>query len=157
MINKVCIVSVFIALPALSNAMTFTRAKALFSHLENSSGYHVQLKLSPELEINAWTSSPYAITITQGLLNFCNDAQIISVMGHELGHIDKQDYRKDKGGYSQEVRADLTGTYYCKKLGYSKKQCMSFMYKIRKAKGEEVGDGVHPGWTIRIKFVKEFE
>lgn len=136
--------------PLNCHAMSFQRAKALFSHLENVSGYHVHLALDPDLDFNAWTDSPYQITITQGLLNFCNDAQILSVMGHELGHLDREDYRKNEGSYFQELNADVTGLIYCQRLGYTKKQCISFMYKARKADGEDSGDGVHPGWTQRI-------
>lgn len=152
-IRLVVIVGAALVLAHAAHAMTFQRAKALFSHLENTSGYHVQLLLDPDPDFNAWTNSPYSITITQGLLDFCNDAQIISVMGHELGHIDHQDYRKDNSSYDQEMKADLNGDYYCRKMGYSKKQCISFMYKARKTDGEDEGDGEHPGWTQRIRNV----
>jgi hypothetical protein len=133
-----------------SHAMSFQRAKNLFSHLENVSGYHVQLKLDPDSDFNAWTSSPYSITITQGLLNFCNDAQMISVMGHELGHIDHQDFRKHKSSFNAEMLADLNGDYYCNKMNYSKKDCISYLRKALKTEGEGGGDGIHPSWSQRI-------
>jgi len=156
--NKACIqiiiaiitAIVLIGGPVRCNAMSFQRAKVLLSHLQNVSGYHVQLVLDPDTYVNAQVSNPYTITITQGLLDFCNDAQIVVVMGHELGHIDRQDYRRSKSSFFQEMNADVTGMLYCQKLGYSIKQCSSFMYKARKTFGESSGDGEHPGWTQRI-------
>lgn len=151
MINRLYISLIFMVTVFNCHAMTFKHAKELFAKLQNKSGYHVVLYLDPDKDFNAWTTSPYAITITQGLLDFCDDAQMISTMGHELGHIDHQDYRTDESSFSQEMNADLSGEYYCLKMGYSKKQCISFMYKARKTDGEDGGDGEHPGWTQRIR------
>ena len=134
-------------------AMGFDRAKALFSHLSNKSGYHVELKLDEENYINAWVDSPYRVTITQGLLNSSTDAEILLVMGHELGHIDRQHYRSKHGSYKQEMDADVTGYYYCRQLKYSKSKCISFMYKMKKQFGNGTEDGVHPDWNTRIKNV----
>ncbi len=138
------------------SSMTFQRAKNLFSHLQNTSGYHVKLILDDALYINAWTSSPYAITITQGLLNSCDDAQLISVMGHEIGHINHQDYRKPEGSFFDEMNADVNGIVYCHKLGYSKKQCLSFLVKAQKMFGDGSDDGVHPNWSVRIKNAQKY-
>lgn len=137
------------------HAMNFERAQALFSHLANASGYHVQLKLSKARYINAWISNPYKVTITQGLLDSATDAELILVMGHELGHIDRQHYRIKYGSYKQETDADATGYYYCRKLSFSKKQCLSFMYKMKKQERNETYDGVHPSWSARIKLLEK--
>ncbi len=133
------------------NSMSFQHAKNLFSHLENVSGYHVKLILNDASYVNAWISSPYSVTITQGLLNVCNDAQMIYVMGHEVGHINHQDYRKLKGSYYDEMNADVNGVVYCQSLGYTKKQCLSFLFKAKKMFGDVTHDGVHPKWSVRIK------
>lgn len=134
-----------------SEAMTFQRAKNLFSHLCNISGYHVELKLDNATYVNAWVDSPYRVTITQGLLDFCSDAEIVAVMGHEIGHIDRQHYRTVSGSFKQEMDADITGYYYCKKLNYSKQKCVEFMYHIKSIYGNGSGeDGEHPPWTQRI-------
>lgn len=152
--NKFFIFICMSVLPLYTSAMTFQHAKELFAKLQNTSGYHVRLYLDPSEDFNAWTSSPYAITITQGLLDFCNDAQLISVMGHELGHIDHQDYRKTDIKHNDELQADLDGVYYCRKMGYSRKQCLSFMYKAYKVDGNS-GDREHPGWLERIRNVNK--
>jgi hypothetical protein len=143
-------IAVLALIPLNCHAVSFQRAKVLFSHLQNVSGHHVKLVLLRDKEINAYSVSPYVILVTQGLLDFCCDSEIVAVLGHELGHVANQDYRRPEGAVKEEVSADLVGDYYCRKLGYSNRQCLKFMRHIRKI-GGEMGDDVHPTWSKRIK------
>ncbi len=134
------------------SSISFQHAKELFAKLGNSTGYHLVLGLNKGLYINAYTNN-YNITVTQGLLNFCKtDNELILVLGHELGHWARQDPRQTTLPIDMESKADAYGNYFCNKLGY--KECLKFMYRIRARNGEGGGDGVHPGWSGRIRYIK---
>lgn len=134
-------------------SMTFQHAKALFSHLQNKTGRHVILKLDKDKDINAY-STPYAIYIQQGMLDFVNkDSEMMLVLGHELTHFVYGDPKPPNIPQAfYELRADKQGYKWCKALGYNK--CLDFMKRMHKL-GHDYGNGVHPSWTYRIKHAKE--
>jgi len=88
---------------AVTGGRTVTRAEAprLYNLLENlciSRGITMpKLKVMPSDALNAFATGmnekQYSITVTSGLLDRLNDAEIESVLGHELTHIRNGDVR----------------------------------------------------------------
>lgn len=88
---------------ALTGASDVTRENnpRLYNLLENlciSRGIPMpKLKIAEEAPLNAFASGlnekQYAITVTRGLMNGLNDAELEAVLGHELTHIRNGDVR----------------------------------------------------------------
>lgn len=133
-------------------SVSFKRAIRVFSKVQNVSGYHVMLNYSEKTVSNAYCSYD-GITITQGMLNDLEtDAELASVLGHEMGHFASKDVLHKSSEFT-ELRADKLGHNWCTKL-YSTNKCLRFLYNMRVKYGEEGGDGVHPTWTVRINNLK---
>ncbi len=142
----------FVTPNSAHSAVSFQQVKNVFSHVQNTAGYHVVLHYSKDPYANAWCDYR-GITITQGMLNDLNtEAEVAAVLGHELGHFVKRD-PVTGASVTKELRADMIGDYWCKKV-YGPKKCLRFFYTMKSKYGEEGKDGIHPKWSTRIKHLQ---
>lgn len=149
-VNKILLVFLLSVSSVIHSSVAFKQAKDVHREVQNISGVHVLLKLDPSMEINAY-ATPYAVYITQGMLNFINTrAQLMSLLGHEVSHFNNKDPVKHQSGREEESRSDKEGYYYCRKGGSTKHQCISLFKKMLKKIGN-IEDEEHPSIKERIR------
>lgn len=131
-------------------SVTYQQARKVFAKVSNATGYHLILGYDSGLNSNAWAQDG-VVVINQGMLNDVkNEAEVATVLGHEIAHYVRGDYRGNNSTLA-ELEADRIGVKYCQKAGYG--NCYSWFYTAIKKYGS-LSDSVHPTWAIRLKYVR---
>lgn len=100
----------------------------------------INIEILNDNRVNAYGSPGY-VAVTKGLFQFGNQAMLIAVLAHELGHAK---------GISLEVGADIESVYIAGKAGLNVcPGAKQFLLTI----GKE-GDGTHPPGIIRLKSMR---
>lgn len=141
----------------------YSRLKKIFERVHKVTHFRNEkwkVVLLPGKDFNAFVNGGTYVFVHLGLMEFCNDAEVASVIGHEIGHVtanhgfEKQTYiiaaalagakNLKKEGYTegfnrnQEAEADKIGAMYSALAGYDPEAGSSVWVKMMRERGDDV-------------------
>ena len=67
------------------------RLRKLMGNVKSIDGIPINLKVYKTNEVNAFASGDGSIRVYSGLMDVMNDAELMAVIGHEIGHVRHKD------------------------------------------------------------------
>ena len=90
------------------------RLRKLLSNVSTINGVPINVKVYKTNEINAFACGDGSIRVYSGLMDVMDDAELMAVIGHEIGHVIHQDtknaMKKTYLGYAARIALGATGT-----------------------------------------------
>ena len=90
------------------------RLRRLLSNVSTINGTPINVKVYKTDEVNAFACGDGSIRVYSGLMDVMDDAELIAVVGHEIGHVIHQDtknaMKKTYLGYAARLALGATGT-----------------------------------------------
>ena len=90
------------------------RLRKLLSNVSTINGTPINVKVYKTDEVNACACGDGSIRVYSGLMDVMDDAELIAVIGHEIGHVIHQDtknaMKKTYLGYAARLALGATGT-----------------------------------------------
>ena len=90
------------------------RLRKLLSNVTSINGTPINVKVYKTNEVNAFACGDGSIRVYSGLMDVMDDAELIAVIGHEIGHVLHQDtknaMKKTYLGYAARQALGATGT-----------------------------------------------
>ena len=90
------------------------RLRRLLSNVSTINGIPINVKVYKTNEINAFACGDGSIRVYTGLMDVMDDAELVAVIGHEIGHVVHQDtknaMKKTYLGYAARQALGATGT-----------------------------------------------
>ena len=90
------------------------RLRKLLSNVSSINGTPINVKVYKTDEVNAFACGDGSIRVYSGLMDVMDDAELIAVIGHEIGHVIHQDtknaMKKTYLGYAARLALGATGT-----------------------------------------------
>ena len=90
------------------------RLRKLLSNVSTINGIPINVKVYRTNEVNAFACGDGSIRVYSGLMDVMDDAELIAVIGHEIGHVVNQDTKKAMKktylGYAARQALGATGT-----------------------------------------------
>lgn len=138
------LLGIIIGSASISSYATVSQADAIliYKRLITSNGFTrvPALVFTGSTQINASCSSNGRLVITAGMLNHLqNKDELASILGHELGHCMKNDYRN-------ELQADSVGAAYMGKAGYDVCNGLQALKRMNRP-----NSGTHPASIERYR------
>ena len=90
------------------------RLRKLMGNVKSIDGIPINLKVYRTNEINAFASGDGSIRVYSGLMDVMNDAELMAVIGHEIGHVRHKDtknaMKKTYMAYAARLALGSTGS-----------------------------------------------
>ena len=90
------------------------RLRKLMGNVKSINGVPINLKVYKTNEVNAFACGDGSIRVYSGLMDVMDDAELMAVIGHEIGHVIHQDtknaMKKTYLGYAARLALSATGT-----------------------------------------------
>ena len=90
------------------------RLRKLMGNVKTINGVPINLKVYKTAEVNAFACGDGSIRVYSGLMDVMDDAELVAVIGHEIGHVIHQDtknaMKKTYLGYAARQALGATGT-----------------------------------------------
>ena len=94
----------------VDNGAYITRLRKLMANVGPINGMTLNYKVYRTDEVNAFASGDGSVRVYSGLMDLMDDAELIAVIGHEIGHVVHQDSKNAlKKAYMASAASDLVG------------------------------------------------
>lgn len=94
----------------IDNGAYIARLRRLMANVKQINGMTLNYKVYRTKEVNAFASGDGSVRVYSGLMDLMDDAELIAVIGHEIGHVVHQDSKNAlKKAYMASAASDLVG------------------------------------------------